>query len=192
MRPLLVTPPDGKVLSVEAVSENLRIGHNDDDDLIAGLIVAVTSYLDGPSGVLRNCLIDQVWAIRGERWADMRIGLGNADSIERVSYWPADGSAEVVMDASAYRIGIDMNGSRLILRDGARPALAERADAATVHFKAGYGPKGTEVPNAVRQAMHLLVGHYYKHSEAVITGTRPTELPMGVWSLLAPFRLQGV
>lgn len=192
MRPHLIAAPANKVLSIESVMQNLRIAHDDDHALLASLIAAVTSYLDGPWGVLRNCLLDQVWAIRGPKWSRIRFGIGNVQSIEEVRYWPADGGAEVLMDPGDYRTDFDAHGAFLMLGDGVNPALAVRADAVTAHFKAGYGAEADSVPEAVKQAMHLLVGHYYKHSEAVITGTRPTELPMGARALLAPYRLQRV
>lgn len=192
MRPVIVTAPANPVLTPNEVKDNLRIGHDDDHDLLQNLVLAVTSFLDGPFGILRNCLIDQVWSIRGPNWSRMRLGLGNVQSIDLVKYWPFDGGAEVTLDPADYRIDYDAHGAFLVLADGVRPALALRADAVTAHFKAGFGPSADDVPQAVRQAMHLLVGHYYKHSEAVITGTRPTELPMGVRALLAPYRLQRV
>jgi len=191
MRPVLVTAPSKPVLTIEAVKENLRIGHDDDQTLLVGLIEAVTSYLDGPYGILRNCLIDQVWAVNARKWRSVRLGLGNIQSIDLVKYWPADGEEELTMEPSAYMVDEDAHGAFLVLT-GDVPALANRRDAVTAHFKAGYGATPDKVPAAVRQAMHLLVGHYYKHSEAVISGTRPTELPMGVRALLAPYRLQRV
>lgn len=194
MWPVLVTPPQAKPLSMAEVKENLRIAHDnsDDDNLLTNLIAAVTSYLDGPFGILRNCLVSQVWAVRGSSFAGIRLGLGNVQSIEVVRYWPADGGAEVTMPAADYRVRFDAHGAYLELASGVGPDVAWRADAVTAHFRAGYGDKASDVPDAVRQAMQLLVGHYYKHSEAVISGTRPTELPLGARALLAPYRLQRV
>lgn len=174
------------------VKDNLRIAHDDDHNLLTGLIAAVTSYLDGPFGILRNCLLDQVWAVPARSWGCVRLGLGNVQSIDLVSYWPAGGGAQATLGPADYRLDYDAHGAFLVLADGVRPELALRADAVTAHFKAGYGPAAKNVPAAIRQAMQLLVGHYYKHSEAVISGTRPTELPMGVRALLAPYRLQRV
>lgn len=192
MRPLLVTPPTAMALTMAEVKENLRIAHDDDHNLLTNLIAAVTSYLDGPFGILRNCLLDQVWAVRAPSWGGLRLGLGNVQAAVLVSYWPADGGAEVTLDPAAYRLEFDAHGAFVVLTGAARPELALRADAVTAHFRAGYGPQAKHVPEAIRQAMQLLVGHYYKHSEAVISGTRPTELPMGARSLLSPYRLQRV
>lgn len=192
MPPKLVTAPEVRALTVAAVKQNLRIAHDDDHDLLLSLIDAVTSLLDGPFGVLRNCLLDQVWEVRGPDWRSARLNLGNVQSIEQATYWPPDATEAVTLDPDAYRLADDAQGAVLVLADGLRPELALRRDAISVRFKAGYGPSADTVPAAVRQAMQLLVGHFYKHSEAVITGTRPTELPMGVRALLAPYRLQRV
>lgn len=194
MRPVLVTPPAAMPLAMAEVKDNLRIAHDnpDDDNLLTNLIAAVTSYLDGPYGILRNCLLTQVWAARARSFADIRMGLGNVQAIDLVRYWPAGGGAEVTLAQTDYRIEYDAHGAFLVLAPGVRPELAFRADAVTAHFRAGYGDNARAVPEAIRQAMQLLVGHYYKHSEAVISGARPAELPMGARALLAPFRLQRV
>jgi uncharacterized phiE125 gp8 family phage protein len=192
MRPVMVTAPAAMVLTMAEVKENLRIEHDDDHNLLTGLIAAVHSYLDGPFGILRNCLLDQVWAVRGPSWGGMRLGLGNVQGIDLVRYWPAGGGVELTLPATDYRVCFDAHGAFLTLNAGVRPELALRADAVTVHFRAGYGSSAKDVPPAIRQAMQLLVGHYYKHSEAVISGARPTELPMGARALLAPYRLQRV
>jgi uncharacterized phiE125 gp8 family phage protein len=58
----------------------------------------------------------------------------------------------------------------------------------TVRFVAGYGANPGDVPEPLRQAMLLLIGHYYENREAVAAGTL-TELPFAVASLVFPFRV---
>ncbi|WP_350354072.1 head-tail connector protein [Thermoanaerobacterium sp. RBIITD] len=66
---------------------------------------------------------------------------------------------------------------------------ALRSDAVKIRFKAGY----SEVPKSIKQAMLLLIGHFYEHREAVnigggtVGGGEIKELPLAVSSLLRPF-----
>jgi len=45
------------------------------------------------------------------------------------------------------------------------------------------------VPEKVKSAIKLLVGHWYKNREAVVTGTVPRPLEMAVQSLLSQNRV---
>ncbi len=61
LRVELVTPPSDAVVSLSEAKEHLRISHDDEDGLIAGLIDAATVYLDGLDGVLGRALGPQTW-----------------------------------------------------------------------------------------------------------------------------------
>ena len=56
---------------------------------------------------------------------------------------------------------------------------------------AGYGG-ADDVPQAIRTAAAMLVAHWYRNREAVNVGNITSELPLGVQSLIAPYRRVGV
>jgi hypothetical protein len=45
------------------------------------------------------------------------------------------------------------------------------------------------MPAAIKQALKLLIGHWYENRETVITGTISTALPFAAEALLAPYRV---
>lgn len=45
------------------------------------------------------------------------------------------------------------------------------------------------VPEPIRQALVILMGHWFEHREQVVFGTSPSEVPMAAKSLLAPHRV---
>lgn len=55
-----------------------------------------------------------------------------------------------------------------------------------VTYERGYAPG--EEPWPIRQAVLLLVGHWYQNRENVVVGTIVQELPQGVRALVAPYR----
>jgi hypothetical protein len=61
--------------------------------------------------------------------------------------------------------------------------LSYRPDAVKIRFKAGY----SEVPKSIKQAMLLLIGHFYEHREATGQRNEGMELSLGVSSLLRLF-----
>lgn len=48
------------------------------------------------------------------------------------------------------------------------------------------------MPQAIKQAMLLMIGHWYATREAVNIGNIVSELPIGARALLAPYRRIGV
>jgi uncharacterized phiE125 gp8 family phage protein len=65
----------------------------------------------------------------------------------------------------------------------------DRVDAVTVVFVAGYGATSATVPHRIKQAIKLLVGHWFKNREAVLTGTISKEIELAVHSLLNQIRV---
>ena len=74
------------------------------------------------------------------------------------------------------------------------------ADAVRIQYAAGYptGPGDSPtptVPAPIRHALMLLVSHWYANREAVVgveSRDSSTEMPLGVESLLAPYRIWNV
>jgi uncharacterized phiE125 gp8 family phage protein len=60
----------------------------------------------------------------------------------------------------------------------------ERANAIRNEYICGYGAAATNVPPALRQAMLLLIAHWFENREAVVTGTIATTIPLSARSLI--------
>jgi hypothetical protein len=63
MKPRLVTPPIGPLVSLPDLKAHLRVDHSDDDGLIASLELAAVAHLDGWTGVLGRCIQPQTWEV---------------------------------------------------------------------------------------------------------------------------------
>ena len=59
----------------------------------------------------------------------------------------------------------------------------------TITFVAGYGATSASVPESIRQAILLLVGHWYENREATVGVGNMQVLPMGVKALLSDYRV---
>lgn len=49
-------------------------------------------------------------------------------------------------------------------------------------------PPVSTVPDAIRECVILLAGHWYANREAVLVGVSAEELPFGVWEIVNEFR----
>ena len=98
-----------------------------------------------------------------------------------------DAGATGTVAAANYVVDADSEPGRLALAAGGSwPGITLRAIAGVkLRFVAGYGDDPEDVPQGYKQAMLLLVGHWYENREAVIsTGAIPKGLSLAVDALL--------
>lgn len=189
-RPIRTSAPAGKPVSLEDARQHCRVDTNEDDAVIAAFIDAAVTHLDGWSGVLGRCLINQGWRLTFAGWPACRsIRLPFPDvSDATVKYFDVD-NVEQTVDASLFELVEDERGAVIEFRDGfSSPAIfVDRSAAVTVEFIAGYGPAAGDVPQAIRTAISLMIAHWFNHREAATEG-QSAEIPFGASLLIAPFR----
>jgi len=193
LAPVLVTPPAVELISIDEAKAQLNVDHADDDALIKAIIEAAVSYLDGWSGVMGRALAAQTWKVEACGFSTcMRLPLGNLISVTSVKYYDQAGLQQTLAP-TVYAAHSDALGPFITLKDGQSwPSTATRADAIEITWAAGYGAAAENVPAAIRQAMLLLVAHWYANREAVVIGDAASPLPFAVDALLKPFRRVGI
>jgi len=189
---------DNNVPAIEPVSldearTHLRVdvvgGAHPEDALIGGLISAAREHVE------QNCRI-----VIAERPLMVAMDAFPSGSID-LGVWPVKSITAVRYEAfpNSY---MALPSSYYALDQFAKPAKVKQLtdwphspggeNSVVVELVAGMA----EVPKTLKQAMLLLIGHWYENREAVNvagSGVVPTELPKGVDALLAPHRLgQGV
>jgi uncharacterized phiE125 gp8 family phage protein len=194
-RPVLVTPPATLPVTRAQVKVQLDISHTEKDAMIDGLIAAAVSHLDGWTGILGRCLEEQTWRQDDDVfWRCFPLPLAPVISIVSVKYDDA-GGAEQTVDSANYGLVTTHDGRSFVrMADGfALPALhAGNGPRVRVAYKAGYAqagsPAASTVPDAIKQAMFLLVRHWFDNPSAVNVGNIVNAMPFAVDALLAPWR----
>lgn len=217
-RPVLVTPPEMAPVSLTEAKAHLRVEVDDDDALIEGLVKAATEHLDGWTGILGRCLVEQEWRHDFDAFARcLALPLGPVISITSITWRRPDGTLSTVA-SSNFSLVTDSGGrTRVRFKDGfALPTDLHESRAIAVTYKAGYEtipevpavppgdgdppdppgspavPAKTTVPDPLKVAIMLMAGNWYEQREAVVIGTISSVLPMGVTALIAPYRRVGV
>ncbi len=194
LRPIRISPPAEKPVSLLEAKSAVRVDTDDDDVLIDGLIDAAISHLDGWSGVLGRCLVNQDWRLSLRDWPSCRfIRLPFPDvSAVTVKYFD-ETDTEQTVSASLVALLEDELGAFIRLSDAFTfPSVYDdRGDGVQVAFTAGYGASATDVPQAIRTAIMLMVAHWYNNREASAEG-QLSEIPFGASALIAPFRRIGI
>lgn len=198
MAETLVTPPSDDPISLAEVKAHCRISIDDDDGLLAGYILAARQHLEGET---RRAFLTQTWDLTLDCcWPRERIGgqlkrrivlpRPPVQSVTSIKYIDTNG-VEQTLAADQYKLAKSGTGEWLIepAYGVTWPSVRNEMAAITVRFVAGYGGATTgNLPEPLRQAMLLLVGHFNENREAVAAGDF-TELPLAVSSLVFPFRV---
>ena len=186
----LVTPPAETPVSLAEAKAHLRVTSTAEDALVAALVAAATQHIEGRQGVLGRALVTQTWDARFDGFprglaGRIELPLPPLQSVTSVKYVNGAGD-EITIDASTYVVDAQHPIGRI------RPAYnmfwpAPRPEEGSVRvrFVAGYGAAAA-VPVPLKQAILLLVGHWYAHREAV--GTPGAPMALAVEALLAPYR----
>lgn len=132
----------------------------EDSAIITPLIVAAREYCENITG---RALAKQTIKAYPERFSSlMELPRTPIRSITSVKYTDASG-ATTTMDAANY--ALDGEYGRLLFYT--IPSFAPRAmNPIEIEYDAGF----TAAPKLIRQAMLLLIGHWYTNREAVQTG----------------------
>lgn len=192
LAPVRTAAPSVLPVSLEEAKAHLRVDIEDEDALIERMIAAATAKFDGWRAGLGLALIEQTWEQAFPWFADaLYLPLRPVAAIDSVLYYDADNALQP-LDDSVSQILTDLRGPKIVLApDQSWPLTYPREDAVTVTFTAGYGACGEKVPEPLRQAILLTVGHWYENREptagAAMSGLW-NEIPMTVTWLLADYQ----
>jgi len=195
LKPVLVTPPAVALMTLEEAKRHCHVEllQPDDDAVLSGLILAVTAYLDGYSGILGRALVNQTWRVNLHSWppCKIRLPLSPVSSIASIKYHDTLNN-EVTLDAGNFSLHEDaLSPFAEWSSTASLPSLYDRPDAIAVDFVAGYGAAASNVPAAIILGAKMLLATWFENREASIVGTSAQELPFAVEALISPFRRVG-
>lgn len=180
-------PATTPVSLVEAKA-HLRVDASDEDTLITALIEAATAHVERVFGL---ALITQGWTIVRDAWPEswlLELPLSPIQTVTTVTSFDTAGTGSV-FDATHYFADTASRPPRLVLHGSAPwPKPGRCANGIEIAVTAGFGDLGSDVPQPVRQALLLLIAHWYERREPVVLGAGPLEVPGMVASLLTPYR----
>jgi len=186
MSSILLTAPAVEPVSLAEAKAFLRVEHDDDNDVISALIAGSRIHVEMQT---RRALISQSWRLCFDLWPeDGRIEVRPAPlrSLDTVRVYDAGGATRAV-DRQAFVL--DMSNAALVFAPWALPAPGRTAAGIELDVSVGYGDAAVDVPEPLRQAIRILVGHWYEHRGLVTTGPNFSPLPATVAALLAPYRM---
>ena len=118
----------------------------------------------------------------------LEIPSHSATSITLITYTD---SSDLLITASLNDFFIDYEGMPLrVAPVNTWPTIRQKGfNNMTFTVVEGFGATSASVPDAIINAVALLVGHQYKNRESVVVGTIASTLPMGVTEFLDKYRV---
>jgi uncharacterized phiE125 gp8 family phage protein len=185
---VMIAAPATEPISLAEAKAHLRVDADDEDALLGSLIVAARAFVEK---ILAGALITQEWSLFLDAWprgGTVTLPIAPVQDVAAVRvYDPDDVPADV--DEEGYSVDVLSEPARLVLSaSGVQLLPARLLNAYEIAFTAGYGDEADDVPEPIRQAVKLLVAHWFEHREPVVLGEMPQEVPATIASLLSPYR----
>lgn len=180
------TAPAAEPISASEAKLHCRVDIATDDTLIANLITAAREKVEEWTW---EALISQTWYLYLDAWpagTKLKLPFPPLQSVTAITYTDEDGTG-YTMSSDDYMVDAYSEPGRIVLKSGSSwPAeTLQEAVGIRVEFVAGYGAAGSNVPQRYRQAILLLVSHWYENREPlVVSGAIPKELEFTVKSLI--------
>lgn len=173
-------------LTLAEAKAHLRIDDTSDEAYITSLIIVARRWVEQYCG---RALIRQTWVYSRDNWPREReISLPGGRMLNLIgcTYLDSTGT-ERPMTVLA---DTDSVPARVVLPADADWPTVELypVNPVRVEYECGYGD-AVDVPDTVKQAMLLLIGHWYEHREAVADRSLTQQMEFAVDALLSSERV---
>ncbi len=184
----ITTQPDTEPVTLTEARAYLRMGDDTgQDDVIAALIVSAREYAENVTG--RALITRTVTAVCDffPSTRSIELPVGPLVDITSVSYTDTDDVTTVFTDYTADSFS---QTPRIVLNDSADwPSVSlAPVNPISIVYRAGFGSTGSDVPGAIKQAILLLVNHWFENRETAITGVETFSVPFAAEALLQQWR----
>lgn len=177
----VITPRSAPALALADAKLHLKVDVSADDAYITSLIAVAAEVVQHRTRTAIGAqTLEQ--ALDSFPSGSIELTLGPVSSITTIKYLDPAGALQT-LDSAWYVLDEYSEVPWADLASGlAWPATRAVPNAVLVRYVAG----AAAIPDPARQAMLLLIGHWYENRMAVVAGSLPQEVPLGVSALLAP------
>lgn len=191
------TEPSYEPVTLERARQHLRLvstgstASHPDDDLVNDYIAAARAMAEQFTD---RIIVQRELELRATAFAKyMTLPVAPVVSIDSIAYTDTDGASQT-LSASDYVVDLNREPAQLYIED---PPDIEDDSRIVFTVTAGYRSNNSPadadlIPQTIKQAILMLVGHFYENREAVSADYQAAQVPMAFKDLLWPYRMAGV
>ena len=178
--------PTKEPLTLAEVKRNSNVEDNTFDTLFGSLIIRARTHVEER---LNRQLITATWRRSFDWFPSWTIRLPKPPliSITTFAYTDSNGTAQTLTDGTDYQLDTDSEPGLLTPEPGTvwPSTEADRLNALQITYTAGFGADHTSVPASLKQAMLMLIDHWFVNRSATVIGTISKEAEFAVSTLLS-------
>lgn len=181
MKFAVTTAPTFEPVTIADTKVHLRTVAGDtseDDAIITPLISAAREFCENVTG---RALAEQTIKAYPIQWGQWVLPNPPILTINSIKYYD-ENSTEYTLSTDNYQFD---NVDGIVLITEVPTETLRKLNPIVIEYTAGYDT----VPNAIRQAMLLLISHWYTNREATITGAVNTKIEIAVDNLLKQYKV---
>lgn len=188
----VITPPVDDPVTLDETKMHLRLtdadmtGELSEQDLLLSLITAAREYCELYMGRALGTQTLEAFSDAFPCRNEIELPMPPLQSVTNVKYTDSSGAENTLMPDVDYLIDTGSTVGRIVLPYGKTwPHFTPcTVNPIKIRYVAGY----TETPKPIKQAMLLLIGHWYANREA--TGTAAGQIEFAVQALLGMYKVR--
>lgn len=183
---VLIAGPAEEPVTLAETRAYLRLDGTQEDALVTALTAAARTMLEAET---RRAFVTQSWRLLLDAWpaGGVEIPLAPVRAVTAIALVNGEG-AQVPVDPALYEADIHAEPPRIVPGCASIwPPPLRRVAGIAIEFEAGYGA-AQAVPAPLKQALLMLVAHWFENRAPVAFGGGVSELPMAAAALIAPYR----
>lgn len=190
----VVTPPDVEPVTLAQAKAQVRVEltFTADDAYLGTLITAARMRVEADTG---RAMINTAYRLTlpGFPDGDIQLPRGPLVALDEddaplttLAYTDSDGDTQALTLDTDFAVAEGRLPARVASLDVWPTTTAAGPNVVRVEWTAGHGTTSADVPAPLRQAVLMMVGHWYERRELVVMG-RSAPTPLSLEWLLAPF-----
>jgi uncharacterized phiE125 gp8 family phage protein len=184
-----ITAPTEDPITREEVKHHSRIEGTQDDLFVEGLIKAAVDKFQ--KNTCRQLVTGTYDLFLDEFTDPIEIPYSPLIDITDIHYFDSDG-VDTLLPATVYEASTYSEPGIVRRKYGQYwPGVRCHPESIRIRFRAGYGT-AANVPEAIKAALKILVGHWFENREPGTTGTIYSEIPETLQALIDLYKVPWV
>jgi uncharacterized phiE125 gp8 family phage protein len=180
------TPPSYDPITAAEAKAHLNIEHSSDDTIIGYYIKAATDWAEA---FCNRQFVQATYTWTFDNLSDSILYVPRPPlvSVTSIKYYDDAGTLQTASSTTLYEVSTSGVYGEIRLRyNQTWPSVRGHNEDVSIVYKAGYSETAASVPEAIKTAVKMMVGHLYEHREQT-TERALVEIPAGPRALLMPY-----